>query len=60
MKKSWGKPVLLVIYKVKPEEAVLSFCKSCDPSTGPGSLYAGCYSAASGIRCLGCSQSNPS
>ena len=34
-KKAWVKPELIVLVRKKPEEAVLTFCKTSGESVGP-------------------------
>jgi hypothetical protein len=51
-KKPWEKPKLIVLFKGRPEEAVLQVCKS-NTSIGPGdnqcTLGGGGYSACSTV-----------
>jgi hypothetical protein len=42
MKKKWEKPSLQVIVRHKPEEAVLSGCKTNTIVTGAGKAAGGC------------------
>lgn len=46
MKKSWVKPSLVMLYRGKPEEAVLDICKITHKddfrSTGPKAEHSGC------------------
>jgi hypothetical protein len=41
-KKEWSEPELIVLVRSKPEEAVLSVCKTEAILTGDAGLYDGC------------------
>ena len=41
--KDWEKPELIVLVRNKPEEAVLSSCKSAAGGDGNGAFLSGCY-----------------
>lgn len=50
-KKEWVTPELIVLVRSKPEEAVLTGCKSFSAGSGdPGTNYAQCYEGC----CFGC------
>lgn len=44
-KKKWESPKLICLYRGRPEEAVLSNCKTSASKFGPG-IDAGCKNAA--------------
>ena len=41
-KKQWQKPQLVVLLRSKPEEAVLTACKTASLSAGPKNAQEGC------------------
>jgi hypothetical protein len=46
MKKVWNKPELVVLYRGKPEESVLTHCKhAMDPPVSPAALHDDCNDA---------------
>jgi hypothetical protein len=52
--KVWEKPQLIILARSKPEEAVLTACKTDATAGGNASQNAGCYSAtACDARCEG-------
>lgn len=50
-KKKWIIPQLLVLVKGKPDEMVLSACKSGSGSSGPAGSNAECYIVSCGTEC---------
>ena len=51
-KKNWVEPELLVLLRIRPEEAVLSFCKRF--GSGPNDLALGCGLDIVGGLCNTC------
>ena len=51
MKKQWQKPQLVVLLRSKPEEAVLTACKSWLASQGPANQFNVCKQDAGCDRC---------
>jgi len=52
-KKIWTKPSLVVLYRGKPEEAVLAGCKTVsDPTGGNTATYGACLKTT-GSKCGG-------
>jgi hypothetical protein len=49
-KKTWQKPKLTVLVRSRPEEAVLTVCKT-DHGGGSGRISQGCHEKISDIRC---------
>ena len=56
--KKWAKPKLIALVRIKPEEAILQYCKSgpAEGLSGPGSEDGGC-SYACYVACDGLSTS---
>ena len=52
MKKVWCKPKLIVLYRGRPEEAVLTFCKDSGGQTSANSGLSACNDA---VTCPDCS-----
>jgi hypothetical protein len=42
MKKSWEKPKLIILMRSKPEEQVLTICKTTSSAAMPSSEFEGC------------------
>jgi len=51
MKKSWSKPKLIVLFRGKPEESVLSGCKD---STGSTTEQTAAHTDCSGVPATAC------
>ncbi len=58
-KKSWEKPQLIALVRSRPEEQILSACKTVNSSygVGPSSNIGGCSIGAGGYgACIGCAE----
>jgi hypothetical protein len=51
-KKAWVEPELIALVRSKPEEGVLSVCKSWSPSAGPNNLDGICGDLTCGAVCF--------
>jgi len=55
MKKKWGKPELIILYRAQPEEAVLLHCKhKNDTPAWPAAVKDNCNDTQ-GVTCGACS-----
>ena len=54
MKKRWTKPVLVVLARGRPEEAILIACKGAPGNTGPSNVYALCMQEMVPVMCVEC------
>ena len=54
--KKWITPKLVILYRGRPEEAVLQACKYSAASTGPGNWNNRCQQWLGGDRCSELSQ----
>ena len=55
MKKTWQKPMLVVLFRGRPEEYVLSACKSADdPEGGATEIFAGSICEQNAVWCEPC------
>ena len=52
-KKKWEKPKLIILVRTRPEERVLTSCKTIDTTLGPGSSYSSCSKINLGV-CIVC------
>ena len=53
VKKVWNKPKLVVLFRGKPEEAVLQVCKMAEDGIGADNNFSMCYST----RMIACTAS---
>ena len=61
MKKKWKKPRLVVLVRSRPEESVLSFCKTGGAlSGGPYPFHVGCQEEYDPGGCIKCSAAQSS